>query len=406
MMVDSAWAERALHHATYIATRIGPRGAATPEEKRAAEYAHKQVQLLGLSHARLEPFTAPAYGWLVIAIAFSVAVWSAFICWGTYQLTQTRLIGGVFGAILSAFALAVIYLEATLRDNPIRRLVTRSRSHNAIGRQSPAESIQHRVVLVSHLDTPPAARPLKTPRRARLFRGTIFLGALSLLASVGLYLLGGLNVWAWAFVGAGLCGLLQSLMIFQALQADHGEFTPGANNNASGVGAVLALAERIKGEPLRHTEVWFVSCGSHTTGSTGLRALLQQHGDELRDAWFIGFEGVGVGGRLISTQREGWPGRSLHPALPDLLDRTRRENPALPIESLTTTRNTVVAAATRRGLKSLCLSVYADADQLPYAYSQDDEVTRLEVAALEIALTAGWELLQQIDRGEAEALPG
>jgi hypothetical protein len=406
MTVDSTWAERALHHATHIAMRIGPRGAATPEEKRAADYAHKQMQQLGLSQARLESFTAPAYGWLVIAIAFSVAVWSVFICWGAYQLTQVRLIGGVFGAILSAFALIVIYLEATLRDNPIRRLVTRSRSHNAIGRQSPAESIQNRVVLVSNLDTPPAARPLKTPRRARLFRGIIIAGALSLLASIGLYLLGGLNVWGWAFVGAGLCGLLQSLMIFQALQADHGDFTPGANNNASGVGVVLALAERIKGEPLRHTEVWFAHCGSHTTGSVGLRALLQQHGDELREAWFIGFEGVGVGERLIGIQREGWPGRSIHPALPNLLERTQRENPALPIESLTTARHTVVAAAVQRGLKSLCLSVYADANQLPYVYVLDDEVTHLAAESLEVALTAGWELLQQIDRGEVAASAG
>ena len=108
---------------------------------------------------------------------------------------------------------------------------------------------------------------------------------------------------------------------------------------------------------------------------------------------------------MIGIQREGWPGRSLHPALHDLLDCIQRENPAIPIESLTTPRNTVVAAATRRGLKSLCLSIYADTNHLPYAYSQDDSVGHLEVESLEIALTAGWELLQQIDRGE-DAAPG
>ena len=403
MVTDHAWAERALHHATQIATRMGARGATTPEEKHTADYAHKQMQQLDLMQARLEPFAAPAYGWLVIAFAFSLAVWSVFGCWAAFYLTQTKFIGGVLGAALSAFALIILYLEATLHDNPLRRWVARSRSHNVIGGQPPAEAITQRVVLVSYLDTPPAARSFKTPRRARFFRGTIILGAFSLLASVPLYLLGGLNVWAWAFVGAGLCGLLQSLMIFQALQADHGDFTPGANNNASGMGVVLALAERIKSTPLRHTEVWFVCCGSQTTGNVGLRALLQQHGDELSEAWFIGFEGVGVGQRLIGIQREGWPGRSLHPALRDLLERTQRENPALPIESLTTPRNTVVAAATRHGLKSLCLSVYADTNHLPYAYSRDDDVAHLEVEALKKALTAGWELLQQIDRGEEAA---
>lgn len=399
MPVESTWAERALHHAQHIATRIGPRGAATPEEKRAADYAQLQMQQLGLQQVRLEPFTASPYGWLVIAIAFSIAVWSVFVCWGAFYLTQTRLVGGMFGAVLSAFALVVIYLEANLRDNPLRRFVAHGRSYNAIGRQAPSRSIKQRVVLVSHLDTPPAARTFQTSRRARLFRLVFIIGALSLFASVGLYLLGGLDVWEWAFVWAGVCGLLQSLVIIQSLQADRGDFTPGANHNASGVGAVLMLAERVKSAPLHNTEVWFACCGSHTPGGIGLRALLVQHEAELRDAWFIGFEGVGVGRRLITIRREGWPGRSLHPAICDLLDRTQSENPSHPIERLATPRNTVVAYATRRGLKSLCLSVYSDTNHVPYAYSRDDLVAHLQIEALNVAQAAGWELLQQIDRG-------
>jgi len=311
----------------------------------------------------------------------------------------------VLGAMLSTFAIIIIYLEANLYDNPLRKLIARGRSYNAIGRQAPAGSAQarQRVVLISYLDTPPAARTFKTPRRTRLFRWVYWIGSLSLFAAVGLYLLGGLDIWEWAFVWAGICGVLQSLAIIQSLQADRGGFTPGANNNASGIGTVLTLAEQVKSVPLRNTEVWFVCCGSHTTGNSGLRALLQQHGDELREAWFIGFEGVGVGQRLISLHRKEWPGRqpgrSLHPAVRDLLERIQREIPAHPIEFHTLPRLTVVSAAARRGLKSLCLSVYADDNHMPYAYHRDDVAAHLQGEALDIAQTAGWALLQQIDRG-------
>ena len=89
---------------------------------------------------------------------------------------------------------------------------------------------------------------------------------------------------------------------------------------------------------------------------------------ELNEAWFIGFEGVGVGDRLIYLAREGWLRRSVHPAIRDS-DRAhgstpipiRRSKPARPRET------TVVAAATWRGYKSVCLSVYDERNDIPYA---------------------------------------
>ena len=56
MAVDSTWAERALQHARHIATRIGPRGAATPEEKQAADYAQQQMQQLGAARCACGTF--------------------------------------------------------------------------------------------------------------------------------------------------------------------------------------------------------------------------------------------------------------------------------------------------------------------------------------------------------------
>lgn len=399
MTVDSTWADGALQHARHIVTRIGPRGAATPEEKQAADYAQHRMQQLGLRDVHVEAFSTSSTGWLPITIIFSIAVWGVFACWSLFYLTQTRIVGALLAAGLCLAALALLYLEVTLRDHPVRRLTARSTSHNAIGRIAPAGAIKQCIVLISNLDTPPAAPVFKTPRRARLFRAVFYAGAVSLLGSVMFYLLGGLDIWEWAFIFAGIFGLLQSAVIVQSLRADHGEFTPGANNNASGLGTVLTLAERLRGTPLQNTEVWVACCGSHTAGGSGLRALLRQHADELHAAWFIGFEGVGVGDRLIYLTREGWLRRSVHPAIRALIARTVKANPDRRIEAQAMSRDSVVAAATWRGKKSACLSVCDKRNNIPGAYNLTDTAEHLQLPALNAAHEFGWQLLQQIDRG-------
>jgi hypothetical protein len=416
MNIDSTWGERALHHAHHIATRIGPRGVATPEEKQAADYAQPQLQQLGWHDVRVESFSTAPNGWLPITIIFSLAVWGVFACWIFFYLMQalaTRtnaadtgssaaamlsLPGALVAAGLCCAALGLLYLEVTLRDSPLRRMA-RAISHNTIGHLAPAGPIKQRVVLVSSLDTTPAAPVFKTPRRARLFRAVFYLGSLSLVGSVVLYLLGGLEIWSWAFIFAGIFGLLQSAVIVQSLRADHGAFTPGANHNASGVGTVLALAERLRGTPLQNTEIWAAFCGSRTS-SGGLRELLRQHGDELGTAWFIGLEGVGVGDRLVAIQREGWLRRSIQPAVRDLIARAAAANPDRTVAIRSTSRNTVVTAALWRGYQSVCLSIYDQRDEIPFAHDLGDTVEHLQLASLDAAQEFGWELLQQIDRGE------
>jgi hypothetical protein len=395
----STWAERARLHARYLATHIGPRGAATPAEKQASEYAQQQLQQLGLREVRVESLSATVSGWLSTTIIFSIAVWGVFACWSLFYLTQTRIVGALLAAGLCLAALLLLYLEVTLRDHPVRRLVTRATSYNTIGRIAPAGSIKQRAVLVSSLDSAPSSPVLKTPRRARVFRSMFYLGTVSLVGSVVLYVAGGLDLWGWAFVFAGIFGALQSAVIIQSLRADHGALTLGANHNASGVGTVLALAERLCSTPLQNTDVWIACCGSHMSASSGLRELLRQHAAELNGAWFIGFEGVGTGDRLIAIEREGWLRRSVHPAVRDLIARAAAAHSDRPIESRATSRNTVVAPALWRGYKSVCISIYAKQNEIPNAYNLGDKAEQLQLPALDAAQEFGWQLLQQIDRG-------
>jgi Zn-dependent M28 family amino/carboxypeptidase len=210
-------------------------------------------------------------------------------------------------------------------------------------------------------------------------------------------MLGGLDLWGWAFVFAGICGVLQSAVIIQSLRADHGEFTPGANYNASGLGTILALAERLHGTPLPGTEVWIVCCGSHAAGGAGVRALLREYDSELRDAWLLGFEGVGIGNQLNYIKREGWLRRAVHPAMRELIDRAAQIHPNQLVTARSTARSTVVAPATGRGYKCICLALSDNGTLMPNAFNRADIADHLQPAAFAAAQEFGWRLLQQID---------
>jgi hypothetical protein len=410
MTVDSSWSERALHHAQHIVTRIGPRGATSPEEKQAAVYVQHQLQQLGWPEARVESFRARPNGWLPVAIIFSIAVWSVFACWSLFYLSHAlaarsdnltspnllSLPGALVAAGISGSALLLLYLEVTLRD-PLARRLARGISHNTIGHLPPAGSIKQRVVLVCSLDTAPAAPVFRSPERVRVFRTLFYAGSVSLIGSVVLYVLGGWEIWSWAFILAGIFGLLQSAVLVEALRAHHGALSPGANHNASGLGVGLALAERLRSEPLGQTEVWLAACGSHVS-SEGVHQLLQQHRAELDAAWFIGLEGVGRGDRLVAISREGWLRRSVSPAIRELIARAAVAHPERPITLRPTSRNTLVTAALWQGFNSVCVSVYEQRDEIPHAYQLADTLEQLQLSALDTAQEFGWQLLQQIDR--------
>ncbi len=398
MTTNTFWADRALQHTRHLAERIGPRGAATPEEKRAADYALHQLQKIGVQDVRLESFRAPRSGWLPIAIVFSMAVWSSFLCWGSYYLTRGQAIGGLIGAGLCALGVWIVYRHITFKDHPLRRLTGKLPSVNVIGRITAADQARQRVVLVANLDTSPTAWIFQGLRRTNFFRFMLTASFISLIVGAITFALGALGLWDWGFVFAGICGVLQSAGILMAIQADQGDFGPGANDNGSGVGTVLALAERLQPNPLSHTEVWIVLTGSHTINGEGLRTFLNQHHTLFGEAWFIGFEGVGIGARLIAGVREGPLRRSIRSEVRQLIEHANRDRADRAAQPRSVTaRSSVVAPALWCGLKSVCFSVYATRNAIPNRRSRNDTASAIESSALELAHDFGWELLQTIE---------
>jgi Zn-dependent M28 family amino/carboxypeptidase len=97
---------------------------------------------------------------------------------------------------------------------------------------------------------------------------------------------------------------------------------PGANDNLSGVAALVALAELLRERPLPGLRVLLVSCGAEETLQDGVRAFVTRHRHELEPGrtWFANLDTIGSP-HLVSLEAEGpvWMESYTGPWLRDLL---------------------------------------------------------------------------------------
>jgi Zn-dependent M28 family amino/carboxypeptidase len=86
---------------------------------------------------------------------------------------------------------------------------------------------------------------------------------------------------------------------------------PGANDNATGVAAVLELAEELTRQPLCSTEVVLVFPGGEEVGNTGIRAWMRhnRHSLDPERTLLINLDSLGSGEHLVVATREGLSAR-------------------------------------------------------------------------------------------------
>src|SRR4030042_6826852 len=254
----SDYAQRALGYAQTLAGN--PRGSATLAEKKAAEYTLAELKSMGVDDIKLEPFLVLRAIWLFIALAFGLALVGHAAFWllrgpaGNYPaLLITLLALGLSGFLL--------WRKFTFRDYPLRSNLPHAPSQNVVAVIPPGGEVHRRGVLVGHLDS----------HRAVFWFANNFLVALFSILSVvtlsGVYLamlvyilavLTQIHFFAWLGL---VLAFFHFLGWFPGVTADLGRYSPGANDNASSVGTILALADRLRGQPLQNTETWLAFTG-------------------------------------------------------------------------------------------------------------------------------------------------
>jgi hypothetical protein len=374
-----------LSHASALAYNIGPRPAGHESEARARTYIRKALQEAGITEVKAQPFQTPdTWGYSFGApLALSL---------GGLLLGRLGKLGRALGAVIGAAGTYLSWRVMSVLPNPLVLLGKQRPSANLIVR-IPAEGRPlHKVVLLAHTDTNRHRASFSPARRgALLASGTSIIGlqAIGTVAQV----IG--SRWLGRAVGAAQAAMLGAL-----IADEKGPYVDGANDNASAVACLLGIATAVSAQPLQHTDVWLVFTGAEEVGCLGAHALLDEYGDQLRDAYFIDFEMVGRGELAYITRHS--TGSYLSSYAPDaesvaLAERASAINPRIRASGRDVVMFEEVGALRGRGYKGICL-IGLEADGWPANWHQEtDAIGNLQPEALERAARFGMAMLQALE---------
>jgi hypothetical protein len=381
-------------HVHFLASEIGSRGTGTAGEKSAADYVAGCLGKWGIPFERLTCRT-------ILSMNHYPLIINAM---GIMALLLYPLDGSFTRWLAAGLALLVApFMALTIRTstNPLRVFLPKVESPSVLGKIEPAGKASLQVVLLAHLDTNKCRLTWKPEHLSSLEPLTYVTLLVQLLFGV-LYLAGAITGQRWSIWALSLLpGVYLVAMVVTLVLDDRTPYSPGANDNASSVGVVLALADEFSRQALRNTRVWLAFTGAEETDHFGLRSILQLHPQEMGQALFVDLEGVGAGDLVLVTRH----GIGLHyspdPGLLDIAQKVSREHPEWEMRGEKMTESEEVSTLTHLGYRAVCISGYDRQTQaLPQWHQLTDTFENLEPAALLKARDYTLALLRAIDQQE------
>jgi hypothetical protein len=209
------------------------------------------------------------------------------------------------GVAILLFVAIAIYADLTGRPSPIRWLTSPRDTANVTSRGRLPDAT-HRVVLTAHHDAAHGgllfARRSGRRRRPSPFSrlagriDLVFWATIAALVAAVVRLVSGWDtntMSAIQFVPTVALIVLSALFLDAALS----RVVPGASGNASGVAAVLEVADRLGRHPTENVDVWVVFTGAKEGFMLGMRAWMNEYEEDLHKdrTWFVNVDTVGNG---------------------------------------------------------------------------------------------------------------
>ena len=274
-----------------------PRGSAA-EDKPQVAWLERRLRDAGAHETRTETFRFQRRPWRHVAHG-APAIGAAAL-------------GGPIGAALAAATALSLEGEAAGHSTWSSRLLPAAEGVNVVARVPAAGEAERTVVFVAHHDAAPTglAWRMNQLRIPHLLPVQVALALIALGCALGSRLLRAIG---GAFV------LVATLL---GLDLMRNRIVPGANDNATGVAAALALATAFARDPLPRTDAVFVFTDCEEVGLGGMAAWLDAHTGELDLAGtiLVGLDTLGSGEPMVVT-RDGAITANYDAAVHDWVDR-------------------------------------------------------------------------------------
>jgi Zn-dependent M28 family amino/carboxypeptidase len=188
------------------------------------------------------------------------------------------------------------------------------------------------------------------------------------------------------------------LLIAHNRHADRTPFSPGANDNATGAGLVLTLAENLLAAPLLHTRVWLVNTGCEEVQHYGAADFYRRHQPKLRAPVAVAFEMLGCTNPAWAT----WEGiiipfqadRRLV-AIAEELAAKHPEWRARGKQSIG--GNSEMSDALLAGIPAIALLGSAGNGETAYWHQMEDTYDKMDPEAMARAYAFVWTLIRALD---------
>ena len=391
--------QQLLDHIQHLAKSIGPRGATRPEERRAANYAFKQLQKMGFQ-PNIEFFTSAISIYHPHMIT-ALLMLGAFIIYPHFGRWSAAVAAG-----LSTLALVSDLLELGSFPNPLRWVIPKGDSQNVFAILNPQQKHVQDLILVGHLDTHQAGKIFSSQGWVRFFHIITTIAFAAFSAQVGFFWAGILAQWDWLWFASIPSALAALILLIICWESDHAPFSPGANDNASAVAMVLTLARSLKQSPLRNTRAWFVLTGCEEVQHYGMIDFLKHHKKDWINPKVLVFELVGVAGPAWETMEGIIVPFKPDQALIGFVEAIAKQHPELgAYPTFIVGGNSEMVDAVRSGVPAITFFGLTPDGRAPFWHQLADTPDKINPAVLANTYTFTKLFIEKVDQ-EAEKQVG